>query len=176
MASSASIPHRYSNVRAGSPADTDARLRWVDHVAHLMDSQFRLPGTNFRFGLDPLLGLIPVVGDLGTFAVSATLIMTMVRHGASRKVIVLMVLNVLLDTIIGSIPIIGNLFDFAYKSNERNVRLLRRHYAEGRHQGRGTGIIVAVAVGLLLMFGLVAWGLWKVLLWLWQYGEQHWTL
>ncbi|KUG08979.1 hypothetical protein ASU33_11435 [Solirubrum puertoriconensis] len=163
-------------MRAGSPADTDARLRWVDHVAHLMDSQFRLPGTNFRFGLDPLLGLIPVVGDLGTFAVSATLIMTMVRHGASRKVIVLMVLNVLLDTIIGSIPIIGNLFDFAYKSNERNVRLLRRHYAEGRHQGRGTGIIVAVAVGLLLMFGLVAWGLWKVLLWLWQYGEQHWTL
>ncbi|WP_400190601.1 DUF4112 domain-containing protein [Hymenobacter sp. B81] len=157
-------------------AATDPRLQWVNQVARLMDSQFRLPGTQFRFGLDPLLGLVPVLGELGTFAVSSALILTMARHGASRKVIILMVLNVLLDTVVGSIPIIGNLFDFAYKSNERNVRLLQRHYQEGRHQGRGTGLIVVLAVGLLLFFGLLGWGLWKILLWLWQYGQQHWTL
>ncbi|OON69276.1 DUF4112 domain-containing protein [Hymenobacter sp. CRA2] len=171
-----SLPNKYARLRsATSPADTDARLQWVNQVARLMDSQFRLPGTNFRFGLDPILGLIPVVGELGTFAISAALIVTMVRHGASRKVVVLMVLNILLDTVVGSIPVIGNFFDFAYKSNERNVRLLRRHYGEGKYQGRGTGLIAALLVGLLAMFALVAWGSWKVLLWLWEYGQQHWT-
>jgi Domain of unknown function (DUF4112) len=166
------LPNKYTRLRpTASPADTDARLRWVDHVARLMDSQFRLPGTNFRFGLDPLLGLIPVVGELGTFAISAALIVTMMRHGASRKVVVLMVLNVLLDTIVGSIPVLGNLFDFAYKSNERNVRLLRRHYGEGRYQGSGTGLIVLVVLVLLGVFGLVGWASYELLRWAWAYFQ-----
>ena len=60
---------------ASASFDTDERLRWVERVARLMDSQFQLPGTRFRFGLDPLLGLIPVVGDLSSFAVSAALLL-----------------------------------------------------------------------------------------------------
>jgi hypothetical protein len=168
--------NRYTSVRQTAPAaNADTRLRWVNHVAHLMDSQFRLPGTKFRFGLDPILGFIPVIGDLGSFAVSAALIFTMARHGASRKVIILMVLNALLDTIIGSIPLIGNLFDFAYKSNERNVRLLQRHYAEGRYQGKGTGLLVGLSVVLVALLFLLGWGLWKAVYWLWEYGQQHWT-
>ena len=55
--------------------DADERLRWVERVAHLMDSQFRLPGTRVRFGLDPLLGLLPIVGDLSTTAVSVALLL-----------------------------------------------------------------------------------------------------
>lgn len=162
------LASKYARLRpTASPAETDARLRWVDHVARLMDSQFRLPGTNFRFGLDPLLGLIPVVGDLGTFAVSAVLILTMIRHGASRRVVVMMVLNVLIDTLIGAIPLIGNLFDFAFKSNERNVRLLRQHYGEGRHQGSGTGLIVVVVLVLLAFLGLVGWLSYELLRWAW---------
>lgn len=162
------LPSKYTRLRSAvSPAETDARLRWVDQVAHLMDSQFRLPGTNFRFGLDPILGLIPVVGELGTFAISAVLILTMIRHGASRKVVVKMVLNVLIDTLVGSIPVIGNLFDFAYKSNERNVRLLRQHYGEGRHQGSGTGLIVLVVLVLLAVLGLVGWASYELLRWAW---------
>lgn len=167
-----SLPSRYTRSRQpGSAAGSDARLRWVDQVAHLMDSQFRLPGTNFRFGLDPILGFIPVVGELGTFAISAALIVTMMRHGASRKLVVLMVLNVLLDTVVGSIPIIGNLFDFAYKSNERNVRLLRQHYHEGRHQGSGTGLIALVVVLLLGALVLVGWGSYELLRWAWAYFQ-----
>jgi hypothetical protein len=166
-----SLPKKYAYRPAAAPADTDARLRWVDHVARLMDSQFRLPGTNFRFGLDPILGLIPVVGELGTFAISAALILTMVRHGASRKVVVLMVLNVLLDTVVGSIPVLGNLFDFAYKSNERNVRLLRQHYGEGRHQGSGTGLIAVVVLALLGILVLVGWGSYELLRWAWAYFQ-----
>lgn len=167
-----SLPNKYTRLRStASPADTDARLHWVDQVARLMDSQFRLPGTNFRFGLDPILGFIPVVGELGTFAISAALILTMIRHGVSRKVVVLMVLNIVLDTVVGSIPVIGNLFDFAYKSNERNVRLLRSHYHEGRYQGSGTGLIILVALVLLGTLALVSWGSYELLRWAWEYFQ-----
>ena len=159
---------------AASPLETDERLRWVVSVARLMDSQFTLPGTRFRFGLDPILGLLPVVGDLTSMAVSGALLLTMMRHGASGSVVVRMALNILLDTIIGAIPILGNIFDFAYKANERNVRLLRAHYAEGKYQGSGKGLIVLVLVVMLIVFGLITWGLWAAVAWLWQYGGQNW--
>lgn len=138
------------------------RLRWVESITKIMDNQFRLPGTNFRFGLDPILGFFPVVGDLASFAVSASLIMTMARHGASGKLVALMLLNLGLDTLIGSIPILGNIFDFAFKANERNVRLLRRHYEEGRYQGSGKGIVLGVLVGIIVLLVLLGWALWEL--------------
>ena len=153
--------------------DADERLRWVERIARLMDSQFQLPGTRFRFGLDPLLGLLPVVGDLSTRAVSGALLLTMLRHGASGAVVVRMAFNILLDTIIGAIPILGNLFDFAYKSNERNVALLRRHYAEGRHTGSGKGLVALLLLGFLVVFGLVAWGGVVLLRWVWNYLDAN---
>lgn len=153
--------------------DADERLRWVEHVARLMDSQFRLPGTRFRFGLDPLLGLLPIVGDLSSTIVSVALLLTMMRHGASGAVVVRMGLNILLDTVVGAIPFIGNVFDFAYKSNERNVALLRRHYAEGRHTGSGKGLVALVLLGLVVVLGLVVWGGALLVHALWQYFEAH---
>lgn len=149
--------------------DADERLRWVERVARLMDSQFQLPGTRFRFGLDPLLGLLPIVGDLSSTAVSVALLLTMLRHGASGAVVVRMALNILIDTVVGAIPVIGNVFDFAYKSNERNVALLRRHYAEGRHPGSGKWLIALVLLSFLVVFGLVAWGSVALLSWVWHY-------
>ena len=156
-----------------SSFDADARLRWVARIAHLMDSQFRLPGTNFRFGLDPLLGLVPIVGDLSSMVVSVALLLTMLRHGASGTVVVRMALNILLDTLISAVPILGNVFDFAYKSNERNVALLRRHYAEGQYGGSGKGLIALLLLGFLVVFGLVAWGSVALLRWGWGYFEAH---
>lgn len=153
--------------------DADERLRWVERIAHLMDSQFRLPGTRFRFGLDPLLGLLPVVGDLSTTAVSVVLLLTMLRHGASGAVVARMALNILIDTIVGGIPILGNVFDFAYKSNERNVALLRRHYAAGRHAGSGRGLVVLLLLGFLVVFALVAWGSLALLRWGWHFFDTH---
>ena len=155
------------------PIGADERLRWVERIAHLMDSQFRLPGTRFRFGLDPLLGLLPIVGDLSTTAVSVALLLTMLRHGASGAVVVRMALNILIDTVVGGIPILGNVFDFAYKSNERNVALLRRHYAEGRHAGSGKGLVVLLLLAFLVVFALVAWGSVALLRWGWHFFEAH---
>ncbi|PJJ60713.1 DUF4112 domain-containing protein [Hymenobacter chitinivorans] len=168
-------PTRQTNIpTAAATFDQDERLRWVERVARLMDSQFVLPGTSFRFGLDPILGLLPIVGDLSTFAVSGALLMTMMRHGASGAVVVRMVLNILIDTIVGAIPILGNIFDFAYKSNDRNVALLRAHYAEGKHSGSGRGLLTVVLIGFLIFLAALIWGLWTLSAWLWQYGSQHW--
>lgn len=153
--------------------DVDERLRWVVRIARLMDSQFRLPGTRFRFGLDPLLGLVPIVGDLSTTAVSVALLLTMMRHGASGAVAVRMALNILIDTVVGAVPVLGNVFDFAFKSNERNVALLRRHYAEGRHPGSGKGLVALLLLGFLVVAGLVVWGSVALLHWVWLYFEAH---
>ena len=143
-----------------------SKLKWVERVSHLMDEQFRLPGTNFRFGLDPIINLIPVAGDLGGFAVSTALLLTMAKNGVSRKVLIKMTLNIVLDTLIGAIPIIGNIFDFAYKSNSRNIRLLKEHYEEGKHQGSGKGIITWIIVILILLFAFIVFLLWATISWL----------
>jgi hypothetical protein len=153
--------------------DADERLRWVERIARLMDSQFKLPGTRFRFGLDPLLGLVPIVGDLSTTVVSVALLLTMLRHGASGAVVVRMGLNILIDSIFGAVPIIGNLFDFAYKSNERNVALLRRHYAEGRHTGSGKGLVALLLIAFVAVSGLIAWGSVSLLREVWHFFEMH---
>jgi hypothetical protein len=154
---------------SASPLAADERLRWVTRVAYLLDSQFRLPGTRLRFGLDPVLGLLPIVGDLSTTVVSVALLLTMMRYGASGAVVARMALNILLDSLLGAIPVVGNVFDFAYKSNERNVALLRRHYAEGRHTGSGKGLVLLVLLAFLALAGVVAWGSALLLHWLWQH-------
>ncbi|MBD1396666.1 DUF4112 domain-containing protein [Pontibacter sp. JH31] len=137
-------------------------LKWVDRVTKLMDNQFRLPGTNWRFGLDPILGLFPVVGDLASFGVSAMLILTMARYGASGKMVTLMLLNIAVDALFGSIPILGNIFDLAFKANERNVRMLRAHYEEGKYRGSGKHIVIGVIIGIVVVLGLLLWAIWEM--------------
>jgi hypothetical protein len=146
----------------------DDKLRWVEQIARLMDSRFKVPGTNFRFGLDPLMGLIPVVGGIPSAIVSVLLVSTMMRHGASGEVAVRMILNVAIDTIIGAVPIVGNIFDFAFRANDRNVRLLRAHYNEGRYQGSGRGLVAMLVVGLAAVLGLIAWGTWALVAASWR--------
>ncbi len=132
------------------PVILTGRLKWVERIAHLFDDQFRIPGTNFRFGLDPIINLFPVAGDAAGMMVSAALLITMARNGASRKVIILMMLNVMIDGLIGAIPLIGQVFDFYYKANLRNIALLKQHYEEGRHQGNGNGVIAIIVIVLVL--------------------------
>lgn len=89
-----------------------------------MDSAVRLPGTRFRFGLDPILGLLPGAGDAVSAAISVYLIYEARKLGASRTLLGRMVGNILIDFLVGSIPIVGDLFDFGYKANRRNMKLL----------------------------------------------------
>lgn len=145
------------------PVILTGRLKWVERIAHLFDDQFRIPGTNFRFGLDPIINLFPVAGDAAGMMVSAALLITMARNGASRKVIILMMLNVMIDGLIGAIPLIGQVFDFYYKANLRNIALLKQHYEEGRHQGNGNGVIAMIVIVLVLFLAaLVYFSYWLV--------------
>ena len=138
--------------------DTD-RLAMVRRWSRLMDSEFNFPGTKFRFGVDPLIGLfLPGLGSVASSIVSLALISTMRKHGASGHVVVRMLLNVFLDTTVGAIPLLGNVFDFYYRANNRNVELLRLHYEEGKYQGSGRGLIVALVVGIIAVCGLLVWG------------------
>lgn len=141
-------------------------LKWVDRITRMMDSKFRVPGTNFRFGLDPILGLVPGLGDAASVAVSGSLIYYMARHGVSRKVIIMMLGNVALDAIFGSIPILGNIFDFFFKANQRNVQLLKRHYEEKKYQGKGTGILVGIGAIILGTISLVIYGTYELVAYL----------
>lgn len=143
------------------------QLKWVERIANLLDDKFRLPGTKFRFGLDPILNLIPVAGDVSGFLVGAALVWVMAKHGVSRKILILMVLNICVDALIGGIPLIGNVFDFYYKSNSRNLNLLKKHYEEGKYQGSGTGVLVAVFIILFLLFSGFLFLIYKVVGWIW---------
>ncbi|HEU5146525.1 MAG TPA: DUF4112 domain-containing protein [Chryseosolibacter sp.] len=135
-------------------------------ISRLLDSKFQIPGTGIRFGLDPIFSLMPFLGDLITLVISSMLIYTMQKHGASRKVVVKMMINAGLDTVIGAIPVVGTVFDVFYKANERNVRLLREHYYEGKHQGSGTGLLILIFVIALLIVAAVVYGLWKLIEWI----------
>ena len=142
---------------------THRGLKHIDYLARLMDAKFRVPGTNFRFGLDAIIGLIPGGGDLSTFAVSGYMLWVMAKNGASGYVLARMVLNVLLDTIIGSIPIIGDVFDMFYKSNMRNLSLMQEHYREGRHRGSAWKVIIPVLIVLFLIIAGVIWLTYRLL-------------
>jgi len=148
-----------NNTKDNSP------IKWVERVSYLMDESLKIPGTNFRFGLDPILNLIPIVGDISGFAVSGMLVLTMAKKGVSNKVIVLMVLNIVLDFVIGAIPIIGNIFDFTYKANSRNIKLLKEHYSENKHQGSGKNIVAIILVVLVIVLIALVYGLIRVTEW-----------
>ena len=137
-------------------------LQSFERIARLLDSKFEIPGTGIRFGLDPLLSLLPLLGDLITLLISSGLIYTMYNHGASRKVVVKMMLNAGLDTMIGAVPLVGTVFDVFYRANERNVKLLREHYYEGKHQGAGTGLLIMIFLIALIIIAAVVYGIWKL--------------
>ncbi|MBZ9747737.1 DUF4112 domain-containing protein [Mesorhizobium sp. CO1-1-7] len=99
----------------------------LDLLAVLLDSRWRIPGTPIRFGLDALVGLVPVLGDTATGLISAYIVLRARKCGAGKLLVARMVANVLFDTVLGSVPVLGSIFDVYYKSNNRNIRLLRGH-------------------------------------------------
>jgi hypothetical protein len=122
--------------RPQSRAERIARIEWL---STLLDTAIVVPGTNIRFGLDALIGLVPGIGD----AVSTLLSLYIVREaralGAPRILIARMLANVALDGVVGAVPVAGDLFDVAFRANRRNVALLRQHLdrAERRRERAG---------------------------------------
>jgi len=138
----------------------------LDVLAKLMDSQFKIPGTNIRFGLDPLIGLVPGAGDFVTFLISGYMMTILAKNGASGFVLARMTLNILIDALVGSIPLLGDVFDVAFKANRRNMKLMHEHYVEGRHKGGAWKVVVPLLFILLLVIIGLAWVSYKIFMWL----------
>jgi hypothetical protein len=148
------------------PTPKPAALKHMDVLARLMDNRFKIPGTDIRFGMDGIIGLIPGVGDVTGFAISAYMITVMSRNGASGYVLARMILNVVIDTAIGTIPIIGDLFDFAFKSNVYNMRLMNQYYEEDRHRGGAWKVVIPLLFLLFLLVAGIIWLGYRLFTWL----------
>lgn len=101
----------------------------LETLAKLMDSIFEIPGTNIRFGLDSIIGLIPGLGDTITSLVSLYILNEAKQRGVSRLTMLRMASNIAVDYVVGSVPVVGDAFDVAWKANQKNVELLKRHIA-----------------------------------------------
>ncbi len=142
-------------------------LAWIDKTSTVLDDIFKVPATDFRFGLDPLIGLVPVVGDFVGFAISASMVLAIVRHGVSLSVLTKILGNITFDYLVGLFPFLGDFFDVAYKSNRRNVDILKEYYTSGKHTESSKYIVwFAVITFLILLAGFVAGSIyltWQVL-------------
>lgn len=132
---SAVAPQGATGAAAGTaqavpPGTMERDIRDLELLADWLDSRFRLPGTNIRFGLDSVLGLVPGVGDAVTTVPAAYLLLRAHRMGVPKTMLARMGLNVAMDLALGAIPLVGDLFDLGFKSNRRNVELLRQHLGQ----------------------------------------------
>jgi hypothetical protein len=134
-----------------STEDNARRLDALRTWQRLLDSAFRVPGTNVRFGWDPIIGLVPWAGDLLAGLLSLALIAQARQMGVPRVVQLRMLLNVGIDVVLGIVPLIGDVADVFWKSNTRNLTLIERHARDGQHPTGGDWAFV-----LLIAAGAVA--------------------
>jgi hypothetical protein len=138
------------------PTTSSAIPPWVRHLVLLMDGAFRIPGTEIRVGLDPILGLLlPGAGDVLGALPSFLIIALATRQGVPPVVVLRMLLNVAIDSLVGAIPLFGDLFDVTFRSNQMNLALLERHAGVPRKPRFAdylvVGVAVAVGVSLVLL-------------------------
>jgi len=141
-------------------SDSASRTRRVRVVAKLLDNSIPIPGTSWKIGFDPLVGLIPGIGDLIGAMLSGYIILEAARAEVPTLTLVRMLGNVGIDTLLGAIPALGDLFDAAWKSNMKNVTLLERHLvtssdpARARRSVLGATVLAVIVLVLILGAGL----------------------
>ena len=137
-------------------ASLEPLFKWL---ALIMDDFLRVPRTKFRFGLDPLIGLLPGLGDTASAIVSALALVQAARRGIPRILLARMAMNILINELVGIIPGLGDAFSFWFKSNVRNYELVRRFTAAPEQSRRGDWIFFFAVLGLLFVIvcaGLIA--------------------
>jgi hypothetical protein len=144
----------------------DPRLASLRALARWLDDAIQIPGTKLRIGLDPLLGLIPGVGDAAGALLSAYLVLAAARLGAPAGVLGRMAVHLAVDAFVGAVPFFGDLFDFGWKANTRNLRLLEAWLADPGPTRRASGLVVALLlVGTLAVMAATAWATWRIVAW-----------
>ena len=137
-------------------------------LAVLFDNAFRIPGTRFRFGLDPIIGLVPGIGDMASPILALLVIWQATRQRVPKPVLARMVINALVDAGVGAIPIVGDAFDFVWKANDWNLTLLERHARADTRATAADWLFLSlcglVLLGLALLPVLVVWWIGRQLL------------
>src|SRR5215475_4650010 len=156
MAGLNSMIEPYESSRLGARREEGTDIEALDRIASILDDFIRIPFLNIRIGLDPILGLVPWVGDTLTAFFSIYLIWASIRYRAPKVILLRMAMNVAFDYLLGIIPFIGDASDFFVKSNRWNMNLLRR-YAHERQRPRVSDYLFVVAV-IAALVSLIAGG------------------
>jgi hypothetical protein len=145
---------RLTRLRSLTPAQ-EQRLSGLRRIADLLDNAFVVPGTSYRVGLDPLVGLLPLVGDLVSPLFTIGVLLQARELGVPKVVLTRMLINVAIDAVVGAVPVFGDLFDFAWKSNDKNLALLELHAREERSGTPGDYAFVALLILLVVAVGAI---------------------
>jgi hypothetical protein len=145
------------------------RIERLNFLAWLLDSSIPIPGTSLTIGLDALIGLLPIVGDLIGVVLSSYILVEANRMGVGRAILARMAVNIAIEGVIGIVPIFGDAFDAVWKANQKNVRLLNAWAERPRQARRASGLFLAGLAAALLAF-LGACALLTYLLWRWLVG------
>lgn len=143
--------------RRGLPQAPDP-MKDLESLAWLLDSSIEIPGIRYRIGVESLLGMIPILGDIVGAAISSYILFLASRMGAAKVTLLRMALNVAIESAVGVIPLVGDIFDFAWKANKRNVDLLKAHLQDPAKARRTDWVFaVMMIVALLAVLALFAW-------------------
>jgi hypothetical protein len=162
------VRSRVTRLRQLTPGQLQ-RLAALRKVAQLLDSAFPVPGTSWRIGLDPILGLVPALGDLVSPLFTAGILWQARELGLPKVVQLRMIFNVAIDALVGMVPLLGDLFDFAWKSNDMNMALLERHAVEEHTASTGDWIFVVLMIAMLVVLAALPF---FVLGWIIDAGRQ----
>jgi hypothetical protein len=142
----------YLNVEVLPPAEkakqqADDLDPFIKLISRLLDTVFVIPGTRIRFGIEPIIGLIPILGDQVTALISAALLYRSVQHRLPKIALVRMALNILINAVVGMVPILGDIFVLWYKPNIRNYKILQRFAGQTNAVTTGDWMFVSILIG-----------------------------
>ncbi|HBE17850.1 MAG TPA: DUF4112 domain-containing protein [Cyanobacteria bacterium UBA11149] len=132
-----------------------SKVQRLRQLSDLLDNAIPIPGTSLRFGLDPILGLFPGVGDFLTTAVSAYIVVEAAKMGISRNILLQMVVNIILDMVVGTVPVVGDVADVAWKANTKNIGLLEEHFKVSQSSEKTDWWFLAWILGGLIVFAMI---------------------
>ncbi|HSE41318.1 MAG TPA: DUF4112 domain-containing protein [Acidobacteriota bacterium] len=136
--------------------DLDRVKNQLDQIAWFLDNAFKVPGVNWRFGAEAIIGLIPGAGDIISGTIGLMLLFRAFQFKLPKIVILRMIVNTLLDITVGAIPFLGDIFDFIFKSNSRNMALFREYAEQPAQSTTRHWIFIGAVVG---SFGLILLGI-----------------
>ena len=149
------------------PASPNAnRLAQLKSLSRLLDDSIPIPGTSYRIGLDPVVDLLPGIGDLLGLVASSYILLAAYRLGIPRVALARMAFNIAIDGIVGAVPVLGPVFDAGWKANTRNVALIEAHLGSARAGRRDAWFFASIIVALVAVAACTAFVAVQAFLWL----------